>query len=273
MSGLAAEADHPIPQSDFPDPLKLAVHYLPQFVAESDLADSTVVVVDLLRASTTICHALSAGAKSVVPCVELADAWAKAESYDRSAVLLGGERGGERIEGFDLGNSPAEYTADQVFNRKVLFTTTNGTKALAHARLARQVLIGATTNRRSLVATIANHPEIDILCAGTGGKVTREDVLAAGSISAELVRRTSAQQWETNEWAAAAIGEWEELVTLAQASSRTVSDQFALELRDTIGGRNLLAIGQDADLPLCAQLDVLDVVPALDQATGEIGLL
>jgi len=144
---------------------QLAVHYLPQFVSESELAGSTVVVVDLLRASTTICHALAYGAKCVVPCLEIAETWTRAKQFSRDQIVLGGERGGERIEGFDLGNSPADYTADQVFGRTVLFTTTNGTKALAHARLASRVLIGAAANRATLAETIVAAPQIDILSA------------------------------------------------------------------------------------------------------------
>jgi len=251
---------------------QLAVHYLPQFVSESDLAGSTIVVVDLLRASTTICHALASGAKCVVPCLEIAETWTRAKQFSRDQIVLGGERGGERIEGFDLGNSPADYTADQVFGRTVLFTTTNGTKALAHARLASRVLIGAAANRAALAEAIAAAPQIDILCAGTNGQVTREDILAAGAICDRLIAQTSPDHWQTNQWAESAMGEWQELLTLAQAEGRTPSEQLALELRVTTGGMNLLELGYDSDLVLCAQLDTLGVVPELDLGSGELRL-
>ncbi|HCK42208.1 MAG TPA: 2-phosphosulfolactate phosphatase, partial [Planctomycetaceae bacterium] len=130
--------------------MPIAVHYLPQFIAETELADQVVVVVDLLRASTTICQALASGATEVVPCLEVDETFLKAESYERSHMVMGGERGGERISGFDLGNSPTEYSPDQVFDRTVLFTTTNGTRALAHAKLAKRILIGAAVNRKAL---------------------------------------------------------------------------------------------------------------------------
>lgn len=244
----------------------LAVHYLPQFVAETDLAGCVVVVVDLLRASTTICQALASGASCVVPCLEVDETFAKAGQYVRSHVVLGGERGGELIEGFDLGNSPAEYTPDLVFGRTVLFTTTNGTRALAHARLANRVLIGAAVNRQAVVEAVADANRVEILCAGTGGNVTREDILAAGAIVDQLSTK------ETNEWAEAARREWQELETTARALGRSVSAQFATELRETQGGKNLLALGFDSDLELCAQLDTLSVVPELDRATGQIRL-
>ena len=250
---------------------RLSVHYLPQFVEESELADSAVVVIDLLRASSTICHALSAGAKGVVPFVEVDEVRKHAGGYMQSAVVLGGERKGHRIEGFDLGNSPTEYTPEKVFGKTVLFTTTNGARAVAHARLAKRVVIGATANRRAIVAALADEPAIDILCAGTNGTVTREDILAAGAILDQLLPMPGCQ-WETNEWVDSARGEWQELVSIAGAIGRSVSEQLAMELRETTGGKNLLAIGHDFDLEVCAQIDTLDLVPELDSETGTIRL-
>lgn len=241
------------------------VHYLPQFVAEADLAGSTVIVVDLLRASTTICQALHAGAKCVVPTLEVDETFARAERYYAEDVVLGGERGGMRIEGFHLGNSPLDYTPEKVLGRTVLFTTTNGTRALAHARLAKYVLIGAAINRQAVIEAVADAEQIDILCAGTGGKVTREDILAAGAIASQL-------GGECNEWCDAACREWSELLTTASALGRSASEQFALELRDTLGGRNLLTLGYDDDLVFCANLDALDLVPQHDRQLDAICL-
>jgi 2-phosphosulfolactate phosphatase len=252
--------------------LQLSVHYLPKLVAESDLADSTVVVVDLLRASTTICQALQSGAACVLPVLEVGEALERAAQLGRDQVLLGGERGGRRIEGFDLGNSPSEYTRNRVFGRTLIFTTTNGTRALLHARLAGRVLVGSAVNRASLVAAVRDAPRVDILCAGTGGNVTREDILAAGALVAELLDTSPAGRWRTNEWADAAQLDWEQVVTAARSRGRTIKDQFALELQNTPGGRNLLTIGYDHDLVDCAQLDTLDVVPAWNPQDGRITL-
>ncbi len=254
-----------IPQSKL---LPVAVYYLPQFVDESDLADSVVVVVDQLRASSTICHALSAGARAVVPFVEVDEAVARAQEFSPGEFLLGGERGGRRIEGFHLGNSPTEYTPEKVFVQTVLFTTTNGARAFHHARLAQRVLVGATVNRRAIVRELLDAPRVDILCAGTNGSVTREDVLAAGAIVDGLLNAN--RDDAANEWAEAARREWQELIDTAQALGRSPSEQLALEFRGTQGGKNLLAIGHDYDLDVCAQLDTLDVVPELDLDTGVI---
>lgn len=252
--------------------MNLNVHYLPQFVTESDLADSTVIVVDLLRASTTICHALHAGAAAIVPLLEIGDVTDRVRKLGREHVILGGERGGELIEGFDLGNSPSEYTPDQVFGRTVLFTTTNGTRALLHARIAQRVLVGAAVNRAAIAAATQSALRVDILCAGTGGIVTREDILAAGAIVEELLQLSGPDNCQANEWADAAHREWLELLSGARANRCSPSDQLAWELKSTPGGKNLLAIGHEGDLPVCAQLDTLAVIPEWDSITGLITL-
>jgi 2-phosphosulfolactate phosphatase len=243
---------------------------LPQFVADHELAGSTVVVVDLLRASSTICHALAAGAIEILPFVEVAETAQAAAEYDRAHILLGGERGGERIDGFDLGNSPSEYTPEIVFGRRILFSTTNGTRALRHAHLAGRVLVGAIVNLSSVVESLGDAEKVDILCAGTGGHVTREDVLAAGAIVHML--QAGSSTWQTNESAKRARAEWEELCVAAHTEGRSTSEQLARELRHTQGGKNLIGIGHDDDLVVCAQIDALTVVPELDLDRGRIHL-
>lgn len=252
--------------------MKLRLHYLPQFVGESELAGSTVIVVDLLRASTTICHALQSGARCVRPLLEVGDTVRLAQKLGRENVILGGERGGKRIAGFDVGNSPADYTPHVVFDREVLFTTTNGTRALHHARLANQVLVGATVNRATVAAAVRTDDRVDILCAGTGGVVTREDILAAGAIVDAVLSSAAPGAWSTDEWTDAAEREWQELLTAAHVHGYSPSDQLALELRTTPGGKNLLAIGCDDDLYVCSRIDTLDILPVWDSATGEIML-
>ena len=248
----------------------LAVHYLPQFVDEADLADTTVVVIDLLRASTTICQALSAGATEVRPYLEVGDVMQAAEQLgNRDDLLLGGERGGQIIPGFDLGNSPAEYTPAEVYGKQVLFTTTNGTRALQHARLARRVLVGAIVNLTAIADSLVNAHEVHLLCAGTGGHVTREDQLAAGAIAYSLSQRDPSGR-TLNQATESVLGEWREMMTTARVLGRSLEVQLALELEETQGGKNLLAIGMDEDLTLCSAIDKLGLVPEYDPATGAI---
>jgi 2-phosphosulfolactate phosphatase len=249
---------------------RLDVHPLPKQVAENALAGSTVVVIDLLRASTTICQALASGAIEVVPFLEVVDALAAAAAApDRDQIVLGGERGGRRIDGFDLGNSPAEYARKVVAGKRVFLTTTNGTRALSHARLARRVLVGSFVNLSAVADSIRDEARIDILCAGTGGEVTREDLLAAGALI-EAICFSDVSPRNMNDSAAAARIDWRQMCDAARVAGRTVSAHLAVELRDTLGGRNVISIGLERDLVDCSQIDALDVVPQLDIAAWRI---
>jgi 2-phosphosulfolactate phosphatase len=238
---------------------QLRVHNLPAEIAPAELAGSVVVVIDLLRASSTICQALAAGATEVVPFLEVEEA-RTAAAGDRKNVLLGGERGGKQIDGFELGNSPSEYTPASVGGRRVFLTTTNGTRALDHARQGRRVVVGSFLNLSAVVASIREEPRVDILCAGTNGLESREDILAAGAIVEKMIARDRAA-WRMGDAAEAALAQWQ---------SR--GDDLAIELRATPGGRNLLAIGLDHDLVDCARIDALDVVPELDIPAWRITL-
>ena len=133
------------------------VHLLPQLVRPEELAGTTVVVIDMLRATTTIVEALSAGAVAVIPCGEIEEARQCARQRS-PAALLGGERGGRPIAGFDLGNSPAEYTAERVGGKTVVLTTTNGTRALLHSRQAARVLVAAFANCAATTAALESTP-------------------------------------------------------------------------------------------------------------------
>ena len=241
----------------------LNVFDLPQNIDPLALAGSVVVVIDLLRASTTICQALASGAREVVPFLEVDETLAAAAKCERSDIVLGGERSGGKIKGFDLGNSPAEYTRETVGGRRVLITTTNGTRALHHARFGRRVVVGAFVNLTAVARSVKDEPQVDIVCAGTGGEATREDILAAGGLVHRLNQlRPNSFKW--NPAAERAHHEWEKVIAAATAQGRSIADQVAIELRNTTGGRNLLGIGLEQDLVDCAQIDRLTVVPEFD---------
>jgi 2-phosphosulfolactate phosphatase len=252
---------------------KLDLYVLPRLAPREALADATVIVVDLLRASTTIATALAAGAECVMPFAEIDETLAAAERFGRDQVLLGGERGGRLIPGFDLGNSPAEYTPERVAGRRILFTTTNGARALYHARGARRVLVGAMINRTAVAMVMESYGrnrDAVILCAGTGGVPAREDLLAGGAIIAMIKGLFPKKNpWILTDESAAALQSWKE-VWHAAPDGLSKSDRFAAELRNTDGGRNLIAINQEADLFACARHDALTVVPELDAQSNEL---
>lgn len=241
----------------------LRVHNLPQEIDERELADSTVIVVDLLRATTTICCALSAGAPEVVPFRTIEETLAAAAKAGRNNVLLGGERGGQRIEGFDLGNSPSEYTPKSVRGRPVYITTTNGTQAFFHARLARRVVGGALVNLSAIVASVQDEPRIDILCAGTNGSSTFDDTLAAGAVVSRF-RGISKARGRMDDNAIFAVKCWATVQNAASLTGRSVSEELPKFLRGSDGGRNLIDVGLERDLADCAQIDHLSIVPELD---------
>jgi 2-phosphosulfolactate phosphatase len=245
------------------------VYFLPRDVDPVNLTGNVVVVIDLLRASSTICQALASGATEVVPFLEVDETLAAAAKRDRRNVVLGGERGGQRIQGFDLGNSPSEYITETVGGREVFITTTNGTRALFHSRLGRRILIGALLNLSAVAESVKGEPRVDILCAGTDGEATREDIIAAGAL---VHRLTQLQTGSAIKNAAADEAEsaWENVLASAATTGRSIPEQLALELRDTAGGQNLLAIGQDLDLVQCAMVDQLNVVPELDADSWRI---
>src|SRR5258706_13920045 len=128
-----------------PSARQLDVYLLPALVEPAQLAGKTAVVIDVLRATTTIVHALAAGATQVIPCLEVDEARRIAAELGERAIS-GGERGGKQIPGFDLGNSPAEYSRERVAGKTVVFTTTNGTRAMLRCKAARRVLLGAFVN-------------------------------------------------------------------------------------------------------------------------------
>ncbi len=249
-------------------PALLHAHFLPQLVDPAQLRDAAVVVIDVLRASTVICHALSAGAREVVPCLEIDDARIAAAALPPGSVVLGGERGGLPIDGFDLGNSPGEYTRATVAGRTIVLTTTNGTRALQHARLARQVWIAALVNLGAAGRALRVHAadlDVHLLCAGTCGQITAEDVLAAGGLADRLLQEPDL--WRPgNDQLRIAVALWRSLGTVAMQPGA-----LARYLRDnTQGGRNVAALGLSADLDAAAAVDTLDVTPRLDLARGTI---
>jgi len=241
---------------------ELRVHYLPREIERNALVGSAVVVIDLLRATSTICQALASGAVDVVPFLEIEEARVAAAAERATSgphsVVLGGERHGKLIAGFDLGNSPSEYTPAAIRGKRLFLSTTNGTRALDHAREAKRVLCGSFLNLSALVASIEDEPRVDILCAGTDGVESREDILAAGALVEKLVSGKHAD-WRLDARAQAALAEWQ-----------ARSDNLAAELRESPGGRNLLEIGMDHDLVDCARIDTLSIAPELDIAAWRI---
>lgn len=251
---------------------QIAVDLHPDLTDVAALNGAAAVAIDVLRATTTIAHALAASAREVVVCGEVDEAVAQSKAWWQSATVLGGEREGVKIDGFDLGNSPSEYTRPTVAGRAVFFTTTNGTRALLKCRTAKRVLAGALVNRQAVVNALRDETKVRIVCAGTRGEITRDDALGAGAIVAGLVA-DRLDEYELDDEAAMVLDAWNGLLQpLAGSPTEVIHAAINTALRKSLGGRNLLAIGMDADIVAAAQLDTLDVLPELDPTTMSLRL-
>ncbi|MBQ7060388.1 MAG: 2-phosphosulfolactate phosphatase, partial [Clostridia bacterium] len=163
----------------------MRIDVLPVYGKQTDyqLQDTTVIVVDVLRATSSIISAINGGAVKVVPTVDAGDAVALAQRLGVRECVLGGERGGVKINGFDLGNSPEEYLSRTVRNKTVIISTTNGTGALHSVRSADKILLGAMINRTAAAkAAAAEGNDILIVCAGTDGQPSADDLLTSGAL-------------------------------------------------------------------------------------------
>jgi 2-phosphosulfolactate phosphatase len=275
----------------------LAVHFLPELTTPAELAAGVVVVIDVLRASTTITTALAAGAREVIPCAEVEQARIRAGQLGRRhpasakalvaatadvakivaagthesdpGPLLGGERGGLPIDGFDLGNSPSEFTAQTIAGRTVVFTTTNGTKALLACTAAQRVLIGSFVNFSAIAAELDGELPIHLLCAGTRDRVTREDVLFAGSL-VEKLAGTIVEEGAINDAARIARDVWCHSMNDLRPPSRRANQRLINVLRESQGGRNLINVGLERDIVDAADFDRYNFAPQFDAAHWHI---
>lgn len=237
----------------------LNVALLPQLASGFELRDCTAIVIDVLRATSVIATALKNGAAKIVACETIEDARRLAAGQGGSGdapppALLCGERGGVQIDGFDLGNSPAEYTPDVVRGKTIVMTTTNGTRALAAVNAAPRVIVASLLNLAAVTHHVADENNVLVVCAGTDGEISSEDVLAAGAIVAAIDETQTIESM--NDQARIAQHFWNDTTRQgAEASDITKS------LDASRGGRNLHKLGYEADIARAANINSIDQVP------------
>ena len=237
------------------EPARVHVHLVPSLFEPDDLCGGVAVMIDVLRASTTICTALQVGAEAVVPLSEVPRTLALANADDNG--MAGGERDGRPPEGFDLGNSPADYTADSVGGRVVYFTTTNGTQALQRMRQADAVYVAAFVNRDAVVEWLRHETRpIHFVCAGTDGAKTAEDVLLAGALVHDLLG---------------------DVPLSAPIGTQLAADHFTCRggsLREAVGsgqgGQNLTQLGLEADIDAAVVQSSIPIVPEWNLRTNRL---
>lgn len=230
---------------------RIDVFFTPLELGGRGLTGRVVAVIDVLRASSTIVEAIANGARAILPAGDTDDAMRLAQTLGRSEVLLCGERRSRKIEGFDLGNSPTEFTSEMVADKLVVMTTTNGTPALITGSAADRCVVASYLNMSAAAAELtASGKPVVLLCAGRGGRFCLDDALCAGSLLRGLgVRDTSVR---LNDAARAAMA----------LEGRYRSHLPAVMLR-TAAGRQLIDAGFADDISYCLTRDRHNVVPVM----------
>ena len=232
--------------------MRVDVYFGAQSVAPAEAANRVVVVIDVLRASTTIAVALANGARTVIP-LESSDAVVtRAKAFERADVRMAGERKMLPIPGFDFGNSPREFTRNAIEGKTVLMTTSNGTHAIAASQGARDVIIGSYVNF-SAVATVLRtalrgNTDIAIVCAGREHQFALEDAGCAGRYVYHVTKRMS--NVDTNDAAQACV-----------LLDRKYADNVLRLFDASEHGRALRAAGFAEDLAACAEIDSYPIIP------------
>lgn len=261
---------------------RVRVHLLPALCAADALRGGVAVVIDVLRATTTVVHALASEAAWVIPTLTVEQAHQVAAEWPTGSCVRGGERDGVLIPGFELDNNPLAYTPETVRGKTVVFTTTNGTAALLHAAQAERVLLGSFVNLQAVVrALVLDDRPVHLVCAGTQGQISAEDVLCAGAI---VDRLAAAEHPSRVEWTDDSLQlAWSLYATVCTSSegpslpigtvrSPLMPDAGRLleAVRRSAGGRNCLRLGFDEQIVRAATLDLFDVVPEYDTRTGRM---
>jgi 2-phosphosulfolactate phosphatase len=232
--------------------VRIDVFFSGTAVSPIDVGGRVVLVIDVLRASTSIAVALHNGARTVIPFESAEEVITRSKAFERGDVRLAGERKMLPISGFDFGNSPREFVPAAVDGKTILFTTTNGTGSILNLQGAREVVVGAYVNYSAILAMLRAaaraNTDIAIVCAGRDRQFALEDAACAGRYVRGISRR--GVKPELNDAATAAV-----------LIDRRYGDDLLALFAASVHGRALADAGFHDDLSLCANLDAFPVVP------------
>ncbi len=234
--------------------MKISVVLLPAELATIHLNSHQAVVFDVLRATSTVTTAMAAGAGQIHFFASPDDALAARQRFPDA--LLCGEKGCLKVAGFDLGNSPLEFSRDVVAGRSILMSTTNGTRAIHAARAARRLFAGSILNARATATALAAHPDdIVLVCAGTDNSPALEDFIGAGAVVSDL-----------RKIAADGNPDISDLAMAAYYAFCGAADNLQAAMRAARGAQNLLAAGFSDDIYHCSQLNAVPMAVPIDGA-------
>ncbi|MEM9265872.1 MAG: 2-phosphosulfolactate phosphatase family protein [Cyanobacteria bacterium P01_F01_bin.13] len=233
--------------------MKLFVYHTPEETPADTLPDCAVAI-DVLRATTTIAAAFAAGAEAIEAFSDLDKLVKASEQWPSEKRILAGERGGKRVEGFDLGNSPRDHSPEFTAGRRLFMSTTNGTRCLQRIQTAPLVMTAALTTRQAVVAKLLSKQPETVWLVGSGweGTYSLEDTACAGAIIHALMATTGQSFADCigNDSAIASVGLYEQW-----------QDRMLELMHVAAHGQRLLRLNNTADLEYCAQMDIMSVVP------------
>lgn len=234
--------------------MRIVTIYYPEDIKNYNVNNKTAVLIDVLRSSSCIVTALMNGCKEIIPALNPGEAFRIAGNFTPESRILGGERGGRPIRGFDLGNSPLDYTAEAVKGKTIIFTSSNGIASLFALQSCRSIFIGSFLNlnavKEAVMSAIGPEEELLLVCAGNLGKISLEDTLCAGMISHRISEDTSMTI------------EKSESTLSAESMAKIYWDNIPEVLPNSSWGRDLLKMGVNRlDLEYCARLNSIPLVP------------
>jgi Phosphosulfolactate phosphohydrolase and related enzymes len=232
--------------------VKVDVLVVPPGQMNANLAEKNVVVIDVLRATSTIVTALGNQAIEIIPVAEPVEVADLIRKLGPKEYLTGGERKGLKIEGFDLGNSPAEYTGERVGGKKLILCTTNGTKAIKAAQGAAEACIGSFLNAAAVIDHLRDGTrDITLICSGRDQNLCLEDLACAGWMVRSL---QTGNNLELTDAAKLALYVWEK----AEPDLEGFIEQ-------TRHGQYLQEIGMGEDIGRCLNMNQYPIIPRYDQ--------
>lgn len=230
------------------DQKRLEVCLTPALLPLYAVKEYIVVIIDIFRATSSICYGIENGAAAIIPVAEVAECAAYREKGHN--FLLAAERNGEVVEGFDFGNSPFSYTPEKIAGKTVVLTTTNGTHALHLSRAAKKVVIGSFLNLSSLAEWLRQqHDHVLLVCAGWKNNFNLEDTLFAGAV----VDKLKNDDYKLDDPAIAA----HDLYKIGQ-------DDINAYLKKTSHSERLKKLGIEEDITFCLRVDLITAIPLLE---------
>lgn len=225
------------------------VYSQPERLPENQLANSTVIVIDVLRASTSVIWALKNGADKIIPAKDPGEAAEMTTRLGRAECVLAGERDSAKLSGFNLGNSPEEFIPAVVKAKTVILSTTNGTAAMYSVRNAKRIFIGAMINRTAVaMQALSQNDNIIIMCAGSQGQLSADDLCAAGAII-EVLQTQAPERIPMNDLAVVCLALYRDFM------------EGRFDLSQTAHFAKLTEMGLGQDTEFCFKADITDVVP------------